>query len=266
MKRPRRTLKSLPIDEQKLLRFIREADLKYFTLKELKVNLDFQINDLQNSVENLAVKGHINRIEKGKYCVPEFRNEFVIGNILMPNGAVAYWTALHWHNLTEQIPNIVYIQSPKPKRDTIVFGVKYKFVKIKFSKFGGYETKGYGREKFAITDVEKTLIDSFDLPQYTPDFDSLIKAVASVNLDEQKLIRYSEIADNLSAIKRLGAIIETINSKLYPRYINYAIKKVNPRYIKLEPIGLDEGPFCERWRVRLNMTKDEIMTIAMQEY
>lgn len=266
MRRIRRNLQNLPKEEQNLLIFILDTEWMYFTINDLRTNLDLEVNDLQNAIENLAVKGFINRIEKGKYCFPTFRNEFVIGNILMPEGAIAYWSALHWFNLTEQIPNTIFIQTPKTKRETEVFNVRYKFIKVKFPKFDGIITKGYGQEKFNITELEKTILDCFDLPQYAPSFDALIEAVANIDGDEDKLIKYSEIINNISAIKRLAVITEIVHGNRFQKFLTYAIKKVNPRYITLDPFGLDEGEFWKKWRIRMNMTKDEILSIAMQEY
>lgn len=74
---------------------------------------------------------------------------------MLKESAVAYWSALNLHGLTEQIPNIVYLQSIHSKRDKEVFGVRYKFVKVKPKKICGITTLGYGNGEFRITDTEK---------------------------------------------------------------------------------------------------------------
>jgi len=72
--------------------------------------------------------------------------------------------------MTDRFPNVMYIQSPKLKRDTEVFGVRYRFIKVKPQKFTGIITEGFRSRKFRITDMEKTVIDCFDLPQYADDY------------------------------------------------------------------------------------------------
>ena len=39
--------------------------------------------------------------EKGKYTL----NEFIIGSLLVTPYSVAYWSALNFYGMTEQIPN-----------------------------------------------------------------------------------------------------------------------------------------------------------------
>jgi len=80
-------------------------------------------------------------IEKGLYVVRNFRDPYVIGTAMLKESAVAYWSALNLHGLTEQIPNIVYLQSIHSKRDKEVFGVRYKFVKVKPKKICGITTQ-----------------------------------------------------------------------------------------------------------------------------
>ena len=52
------------------------------------------------------------------------------------------------------------------KQRKTVFGVSYHFVKVKPNKATGYEKSGVGNA-FKITGVEKTIVDCFDLPQYS---------------------------------------------------------------------------------------------------
>ena len=65
-------------------------------------------------MENLENKGFLSRIERGKYCLANFRDENVIGSFISGDGAVAYWSTLNYQGLTEQFPNVVFMQTGLP--------------------------------------------------------------------------------------------------------------------------------------------------------
>ena len=90
--------------------------------------------ELKNSLRILVRDGQLSMIEKGLYVVRNFRDPYVIGTAMLKESAVAYWSALNLHGLTEQIPNIVYYNQ-FTARDKEVFGVRYKFVKVKPKRF-----------------------------------------------------------------------------------------------------------------------------------
>jgi len=79
-----------------LLKFIQDGELQIFTSNELKQQLtNWSKIDLQVSVEKLINANFLSRIQRALYCLPTFRDEYIIGQYLMPDGAVAYWSALH---------------------------------------------------------------------------------------------------------------------------------------------------------------------------
>jgi predicted transcriptional regulator of viral defense system len=104
----------------------------------------------------LTKSEYIFRIENGLYCIRNFQNPYVIANAMLKGSALAYWTALNIHGLTEQISNVVFSQSTHLKNDKKVFNVHYKFVKVKPGKMFGTMQMGYDNETFHVTDIEKT--------------------------------------------------------------------------------------------------------------
>jgi len=49
-------------------------------------------------------------------------------------------------------------------------------------------------------------------------------------------------------------------------FINFARKQVNNRYNLFDPQGLDEGEFVAEWRLRLNISREELLDISNQQY
>jgi len=121
------------------------ARKKVFTVEEAVKISGIDKNVLKVLLSRLEKKGWIERIERGKYMViplgarrGEYTlNEFVIGSLLVDPSTIAYWSALNYHGLTEQIPTTVFVQttSRKKRRELEVFEVRYRIVRIKEEKF-----------------------------------------------------------------------------------------------------------------------------------
>ena len=49
-------------------------------------------------------------------------------------------------------------------------------------------------------------------------------------------------------------------------FIQFAEKKINKRYILFDTYGLAEGEYDNKWRIRMNVSKEDIKTIAQSIY
>jgi predicted transcriptional regulator of viral defense system len=243
-----------------------ENEIDIFSLEDLKELTSDSSEDINEIIENLVHKKIISRIERGKYCQSNFRDEKVIGCFLVPDGVIAYWSALNLHGLTEQFSNNIFIQTTRIKKDKTVFGVNYQFVKIKETKRAGISTEGFGNHKFKITDREKTIVDCFDLPKYSGGYSELIRAFGQTTIDQDKMIQYCRAIGNISVIKRLAFLTELLEKPKMTRFLKYAKGKVNPRYVLIDPFGKEEGSFNNDWKLRLNITEEEILDICNKQY
>ncbi len=246
-----------------IMRYLDDVEMDIFELSELAKVLRQPVNTIQSNIETLVKRGLLSRIEKGKYCRHNFRNEYVIANFLAPEGAVAYWSALNLHGLTTQFPNTVFVQTPKLKKNKAVFGVSYHFVKVKPNKATGYEVSGVGNHAFKITGVEKTILDCFDLPQYSGGYAELLFALKKATLNNARLIEACRAINNIAVTKRLGYLVELYQKTGMQSFIKYALSRVNQKYSMLDPSGQNEGIFNARWKLRLNIPAEQI--IAMSE-
>ena len=73
-----------------LIRYLDDAEMDIFELTNLVKVLGEPVNTIQSNIETLLKRGLLSRIEKGKCCRNNFRNQYVIGNYLAPGGAIAY--------------------------------------------------------------------------------------------------------------------------------------------------------------------------------
>ncbi|MGZ6553836.1 MAG: hypothetical protein ACXVDV_14675 [Bacteroidia bacterium] len=80
-----------------LLRLLDDMELDIFSLDELSKTLKGKVENINEMVENLVHKKLLARIERGKFCRTNFKDELVIGCHLVDDGCVSYWSALNKH-------------------------------------------------------------------------------------------------------------------------------------------------------------------------
>jgi len=221
---------------------------------------------IKKPLQTLVKNGQLFSIEKGLYSVRNFRNPYVIANAVLRDSAIAYWSALNLHGLTEQIPNVVYVQSVNRKQDKKVFNVRYKFIQVKPEKIYGITQMGYGNELFRITDIEKTLLDCFDLPQHSGGFEELIRAFAQAKINSVKLLRYGKQINNLSVLKRMAYLSELFEIENLKSFRKEVKLFVNKRYTLLDTNGENKGAFNPKWKIRINIQEDMLLSIIHKIY
>jgi predicted transcriptional regulator of viral defense system len=248
------------------LKLLDDNEIQIFKFTEVEELIGQKFENLNEVLENLVHKEMLTRIERGKFCRPNFREEYVIGTFVVENSAVAYWSALNLHGLTEQLSNTVFIQTTHKKNDKAILGTSYRFVKIAPYKKTGIIYNGYGNLRYPITDVEKTIVDCFDLPQHSGGYAELIRAVGQAQLQSTKLIEYCKALNNIAVTKRIGYLVELLQIQGMNSFIDFAKKQVKNRYNLFDPQGLDEGEFVAEWRLRLNISKEELLDISNKQY
>lgn len=258
--------KNLTGEQLRLAKELSQMEIEWFRLEDLRKQFESQYENIQELVENLAHKGLLKRAERGVYFNANFNDTNVIGTLLVKRGAIAYWSALHQHGLVSRFPNTVFVQTTQRKKSKKVFNVSYKFVSVAERKFLGIKTKGYGNYQYKITDVDKTITDCFDQPQNSSGFDGLIQAFALARLNSQNLIEYCTAINNIAVIKRMGFLAELFQKQGTKGFIKWANKQVNLKYNLIDSGGMDEGEFVGKWKLRLNVSREELLNLATEIY
>jgi len=212
---------------------------------------------LKKLIYRLEKSGRIERIEKGKYMIIPLGaekgqytlNEFVIGSLLVKSYAIAYWSALHFYGLTEQIPNTVFIQTTaRKKRQKIrIFGVNYRLIRVKESKLFGIRKEWIEEMWVNITDKEKTIVDCLDKPQYCGGIIEAAKALRNSEFDKDKLINYAKRIGNSGVIRRLGYLCDLLR-------IDIPLPEIDTRnYLYLDVTMPPKGVKNAKWRLIINL-------------
>jgi len=244
--------KNLGKREIELSRMLENRGMDIFSIQDLTQVSDYPISEIELALHHLVKAGEINRLEKGKFCRHNFRDELVIGSYIS-KGVVSYWSALHFHGMTEQLPNIVYIQTNKRKKDKTIFGVDYHFITLPKMKIAGTIKHGVGNHQFFITNMDKTMVDCFDLTQYAGAYGDLVAAFLNYQPKMDSLIKYCKLINNSAAIRRIGFWMEVFDKSGIEKFKSFTQEYIPKSYAKLDPSGGDEGKYNSKWRLLINV-------------
>lgn len=222
-----------------------------------------------NVLRRLEEKGWLHRLERGTYMLIPLEagpdrawseSALVIAPYLIQPAAVAYWSALHYWTMTEQVPRTVFVQSTsrKHRREKEILGVLFRFITVVDAKFFGVSKRSVGGQSIYVTDREKTVVDAADRPDLSGGAAQLAQALRAgwEALDWRRLDGYLERWPTRSPFKRLGYLVETLNLPIPDREERLARwrRSLSAGITLLEPgRDGDSGPIVTRWRLRINV-------------
>ena len=249
-----------------VLHIVEDLEMDVFSVAEIEAVSGMGHRKIMETLSRLVRVGSLSRIEKGIYCTRNYRNINAIATRIVADSAVAYWSALNLHGMTEQIPNVLFVQSCRQKADKEIFGVRCRFVRVKDNAFTGIMRMGFGSEGFPVTDKEKTLLDCFCLPEYSGGYAELLHAFHSAHPDADKLLEYGKKIGNLSVLKRMAYLSELWDMDGFDGFREGVSQMINSRYSLLDPFGGNTGTFIDKWKIRSNIGKDELDGIRDKIY
>ncbi len=184
----------------------------YFTPGFLAILLRLGHRQAYRLVARLSDEGLAAKVEKGKYLLlglePErvLSNPLFIANQLVNPSYVSYWSALHLHGLTSQVPQTVFCATTRKKQPIKFQGQTYCYVLIKPHKFFGYRREPVGALPVLIADEAKAIVDSLDQPRYAGGLSEVAQALrpALPDLDLELMMDYAVKMVDKSLASRLG--------------------------------------------------------------
>jgi predicted transcriptional regulator of viral defense system len=245
-----------------ILRCLASQGLKIFNIdqaKEAATQLKVKKNYVAEALHHCLKGGWISRLKKGVYAFSgdsgfiDPPHDFEIAMALVSPCSISHWTAMNYHNLTEQSPNIIFALTPSfSSIPRSINKDKFHFIKIKKEYYFGFEKIWVDQSQVLITDLERTLLDGLMMPEYCGDFQEVLHAfkISKSNINIEKIIHYALKLDK-SIIKRLGWILEKLNIEKsdLKDLLQVAIKS----YRKLDPRGPSKGPYNRKWMIQENI-------------
>ncbi len=228
-----------------------------------------------NFIRKLVNRGVVARLKSGLYTLIPYElgksseymgDPYVIARELAggKDYYISHGSAMEIHGMTTQPQLRVYISVLKRTRNISIGGTEFIFVSIKKERyFGITEYWATKQEKVLVSNPERTIIDGLLHPEYSGGVSEVAKAlwIARETLDVTRLALHALKIGKGSVIRRLGFLLELyeIGSCENREMLKLHLTRT---YSLLDPHLPPEGKFNSKWRLRLNITSEELITIT----
>ena len=229
----------------------------YFSPKLLANWLSLPPRQAYRWTARLKAAGLVSEVEKGKYLLlglaPELvlSNSLFIANQLVNPSYISYWSALHFHGLTTQVPQMVFCATTKKKRPVTYRGQTYRYVTIQPRKFFGYQRERIGELPVLVADPAKAILDSLHQVRYSGGITEVAQALQTAlqHIDIELLIDYANRMKDNSLSSRLGYLLDRLGQR-----VSGLSASASP--VALDPARPRRGKLDPRWRIVINVPNE----------
>lgn len=225
---------------------IESRDMLFFTPQDVVRFLELDKSAAYNLLSGMKDKGLVKSIESGKYVLSDAYRSSDVYELASNNVDASYlgfFSALHFHGLTDQVPQKVQVVTTKRKNNDVrIQGRKIQFVTVGKKHFFGYSS--YGR--VVASDPEKTVIDSLRLPGKSGDLSNIIE-IDFDQFDAERLVNYAERTGSSAVSSRLGVLLDEKDIDFDREKLQNTVS----HYSKFDPSRPEEKPVKE-WKIYLN--------------
>ncbi|MCK4703178.1 type IV toxin-antitoxin system AbiEi family antitoxin domain-containing protein [Candidatus Bathyarchaeota archaeon] len=251
--------------EAELIFTLERKGVTVFTVDDARDLLKASDETLWRVLHKLTRKGRIQRIKRGYYVLvparagyqPRWREQaYTFLEEMLEEYYVGYWTAMsHW-NMTEQTPRTVFVATTNRKRGFVYDdAVPIHFVTLNPRKLYGWVYAAAGGHRFRVSDPEKTVVDSMDLPQHSGGIPEAAKSL-HFNLDWDKVIEYTDRLGNRTVHKRLGYLIQLLDIDAPSHILRHLKAGISSGYGWLDPTApKEEHERDATWKMKINVPK-----------
>ena len=251
-----------------------ERQKTIFTARDVESITELSPNSARGLVNRLVGKGVATRLKPGLFIlVPAelgharnyLGNPYVVASEIVGDSDyfISHASAMDIHQMVTQPQLTVYTTATRSVRPLFILGTKFRFVRCKPENFFGamdhWTTK---TRRIRVSDLERTVIDGLRQTEYCSGFSEVAKGfwMRLQDMDVQKLVEYALLMDIGAIYRRLGYLLELFETEESGQ-LELLRKKLTATYVLLDPMLPTEGKFIARWRLRLNVSPEEIKAI-----
>ncbi len=201
-------------------------------------------------LHRLKEKGYIFEVKRNRYTLK--KDPLIIASRIVWPSYISLWSALRFHNLTEQLPHDVWvITTRKLSGKTVMSGnTKIVFVHTKPKYFFGFKKMMLGGFEVFMAEPEKAIIDGMLFRKISCSELAFIIRENFRSLDIKKLVNFATLTENKSLIKRLGYLLETSGANYHSKLKKY----IDNAFIPLEYGMPAKGEKDNKWRIIKNQS------------
>ena len=80
------------------------------------------------------------------------------------------------------------------------------------------------------------------------------------------MINYCKSVGNTAATKRIGFLVDLYEKPSMDKFIDFAKAQINDKYNLFDPQGTEKGEFIVSWKLRLNISQDDLLNLSDKQY
>ncbi|WP_338742573.1 type IV toxin-antitoxin system AbiEi family antitoxin domain-containing protein [Haloplanus salilacus] len=249
--------------ESRLLARLAGAGHQIISVDDIETTLEIPPNTAREIASRLTEKGWLDRLFPGTYLIIPLTageeavyttHEYLIAAHVAEPMYIGYYSALSHHGLTEQVPRTVYVVTPTRAQSREIHGVPYRVTTVTERKFFGFEPTSIEGTTVQVSDLEKTLVDCADHPEFCGGLRKLATAMRTADergCDWDTVGEYLERLDNGAATKRIVYLADQLGIDLPAR--EELVASFTSGYSLLDPTRPDNGSTDSTYRLRINV-------------
>jgi predicted transcriptional regulator of viral defense system len=249
--------------ESRLLARLAGAGHQIISVDDIETTLEVPPNTAREIASRLTEKGWLDRLFPGTYLIVPLTageegmyttHEYLIAAHVAEPMYIGYYSALSHHGLTEQVPRTVYVVTPTRAQSREIHGVPYRVTTVTERKFFGVEPTSIEGTTVQVSDLEKTLVDCADHPEFCGGLRELATAMRTADergCDWFTVGEYLERLDNGAATKRIVYLADQLGIDLPAR--EELVAAFTSGYSPLDPTRPDTGSTDSTYRLRINV-------------
>jgi len=267
--------KTLGAQAGRLVTELHERGKTIFSYDDVEDITELSSKSSRSLILRMVNRGVVSRLKAGLFILVPFEmgrereylgNPFVVARELCgtPDYYISHASAMEIHQMVTQPQLVVYTTTPKFIRPRIVLGTEFRFVRCKLEKFFGYSDHWVTKTaKVQVSDLERTIVDGLKQPEYCGGFSEIAKGfwMRREDIDPGKLVDYALMINVGAVIRRLGFLLELFEMEA-SRELERLRERLTMTYSLLDPIMPAEGKFLARWRLKLNVSPEEIKAVV----
>lgn len=270
-----RASKTLGPQSARLVTTLHDWGHPFFRLNDIRKITGASESSARTFARDLVGRGIATRLKPGLFVLVPFElgheRQYVGDPLLiareMLNGKpyyVSHASAMQIHGLLTQPYLGTTLTTPIFHRSLTIHGLPFRFVRCRKSEmFGLVQHWATKHETVSISGLERTLIDGLKSPGYCGGILEVAKGlwIRRQDVNISLLIRYGQRLKVRAILQRLGFLLETY--ELGDRNdLGFLQRLLTNTYVLLDPTLPAEGHYLRRWRLRLNVTPEELRAVV----
>ena len=252
-----------------------EQQKAIFSNKDVEKIMGLSPKSARSLVRRLVDRGVATRLKPGLFILVPYElgherdylgNPYLVAREIVgsTDHYISHASAMDIHQMVTQPQFVVYTTTTRAIRPRFVLGTEFRFVRCKPENVFGTTYHWISKtEKVRISDLERTVIDGLKQSEYCGGFSEVAKGfwMQRDNINLKRLVEYALFLDIGAVYRRLGYLLDLFALEV-PREIEMLRQKLTPSYAILDPMLPEEGKFFAQWRLRLNVSPEEIKAVV----